>query len=51
MMSEGGLLSIFRSAYTPHYVFEAVGDQVQGFALRIFLEFNFFGLFGQMSGI
>ena len=30
---------------------EAVGDQVQGFALKTFLEFDFFGLFGQVSGI
>ena len=30
---------------------EAVGDQVQGFALKTFLELDFFGLFGQMSVI
>ena len=31
--------------------FETVGNQVQGFALESFLEFDLFGLFGQVSVI
>ena len=51
-MSQKEVFCRFSDQHILHIMcFEAVGDQVQGFALRIFLEFNFFGLFGQMSGI